>query len=33
MLFSYCGKAFRTRGEVKVHERGHSGERPFQCEV
>ncbi|XP_026464034.1 zinc finger protein 16-like isoform X1 [Ctenocephalides felis] len=31
-LCRYCGKAFRTRGEVKVHERGHSGERPFKCE-
>lgn len=27
----YFFKRFRTHGQVKVHERSHSGEKPFKC--
>lgn len=30
---SYCEKRFRHRSSVKLHERTHTQERPYECEV
>lgn len=28
-----CGKVFHYKGYLKIHQRVHSGEKPFKCEV
>ena len=28
-----CGKGFFTRQELEAHERVHTGDKPFQCNV
>lgn len=30
---SYCEKRFRTKASVRLHERTHTQERPYECEV
>ena len=30
---SFCDKEFNQNGHRKEHERHHTGEKPFQCEV
>lgn len=30
---SYCDKKFAQNGELKIHERSHTGERPFVCTI
>ncbi|KAH8275922.1 hypothetical protein KR044_013297, partial [Drosophila immigrans] len=32
-LCEYCGYRTRIRGNLKVHERRHIGEKPFNCSV
>lgn len=32
-LCDFCGKSFLSRGQLQVHERCHTGERPFKCDV
>jgi len=29
----FCGKMFTTRSILRVHERGHTGEKPFPCDL
>ena len=30
---SYCDKMLKSEKKLIVHERGHTGERPFKCDV
>lgn len=29
----YCGKVFGSQRDMKLHERSHTGERPYKCEI
>lgn len=32
-LCNFCGNSFLSRGQLKIHERSHTKEKPYKCKV
>lgn len=32
-LCNFCGNSFLSRGQLKIHERSHTKEKPYKCLV